>query len=52
VGDGVAEGLELPIGILELGGALGHPLFERLVQVADLFLGLLALGDVDADPAK
>lgn len=46
VGHGVGEGLQLPVGGLQLGRARHHPLFQFGVELDDLLPGALALGDV------
>ena len=44
VRDGVAEGFELAIDSLQLGGAERDPLFQRCVERTDLFGSLLGFG--------
>lgn len=46
VRDRVGEGLQLLRGQVELRGAVHKPVSELGVEAADLFLGLLAIGDV------
>src|SRR5207302_2574018 len=46
VRDRVGERLELSVGGGQLGGALHHPPLEVCVELPDLLVGLLTLGDV------
>ena len=44
MGDGIAEGLEILVGRLELGGPLKNALLQLLVELSDLLLRPPALG--------
>ena len=44
--DRVAECLQLPVGGLQVGGAVAHPLFQFGVELEDFRLRPLAFGDV------
>ena len=46
MGHGVGESLHFPIGLLQGGGALAHPLLQGLVEAAHFQLDALALGHV------
>jgi len=49
MGDGIGERLQFLVCRFELGSAFVNALFESLVEPADLFFRLLALGNVGPD---
>ena len=51
MGQRVGEGLEFLVGLAQFGGALFHPGFKLGVELQDLLLGELALGNVTQDHA-
>jgi len=50
VRDGVGKGFEFPVRQLQLSGALDNALFEFLIELANLFFGVLAVGDIKNRP--